>query len=117
MQRTDAERFARAWVAAWNDRDIEAVLEHYDEKITFHSPGIAVVTGKQVASVSGKPDLRAYWEDAIERAPKLYFALDQVFTGSDTVTLLYTNHRDQSVTETFIFGDNGKVVRAMAAYA
>lgn len=117
MQRVEAENFARDWVAAWNDRDIGAVLAHYDDEITFHSPGIALVTGKQVGSITGKSQLRSYWLEALERAPKLYFALDQVFTGSDAITLLYTNHRDQSVTETFIFGETGKVVRAMVAYA
>ena len=117
MQRTQAERFARDWVAAWNDRDIEAILAHYADDVVFHSPGIALVTGRDVASVTGKTELQAYWAAALARAPKLYFALEQVFIGSDTVTLLYNNHRDQSVTETFIFADNGKVVRAMAAYA
>jgi len=117
MDRTEAESFARAWVDAWNDRDIAAILAHYDDDIIFHSPGIALVTGKQVAAVTGKVELRTYWTAALERAPKLYFALDQVFIGSDTVTLLYTNHRDQAVTETFVFGEGGKIVQAFAAYA
>lgn len=116
MRKQDAKAFARSWLAAWNDRDLDAILEHYDEDIVFHSPRIADVMGGQALSVEGKPALRKYWTAALERAPKLYFELDHVFTGSKALTLLYTNHRDQRVTETFVFGETGKVVLAMAAY-
>ena len=116
MTLTEVDAFARAWVAAWNDRDIEAILEHYDEGVVFHSPRIVDVMGGDAASVTGKDNLRTYWLAALDRAPKLYFELDRVFAGSDTLTLLYANHRDQMVTETFVFGAAGKVVTAMAAY-
>jgi hypothetical protein len=43
--------------------------------------------------------------------------VDQVFTGSDALTILYTNHRQQAVAETFVFGTDGKVARSVAAYA
>jgi len=116
MTKSDAEAFARSWVAAWNDRDLDLILNHYDEAIIFHSPRIADVMGGEALLVEGKNALRAYWTLALERAPKLYFELDCVFTGSNALTLLYTNHRDQKVTETFVFGEAGKVVLAMAAY-
>lgn len=116
MNRTDAENFARDWVAAWNDHDIEAILNHYADDVVFHSPRIADVMGGQADAVVGKGALRAYWAKALEHAPKLYFELDCVFTGAGTVTLLYTNHRDQRAAETFVFGDAGKVIQAMAAY-
>ena len=116
MNRNEAETFARSWVAAWNDRDIEAILTHYDEQIVFHSPRIAQVQGGADAAVSGKAALRAYWIRALEKAPKLFFEIDRVFTGSDSVTILYTNHRDQSVTETFVFGHAGLIIEAIAAY-
>ncbi len=117
MTKQDAEAFARAWVAAWNDRDLDAILRHYDERIVFRSPRIADVMGEQDGLVEGKDALRTYWTAALSLAPKLYFELDQVFTGSNALTLLYTNHRDQRVTETFVFGNAGKVVLAIAAYA
>ncbi len=116
MNTNDAEAFARTWLAAWNDRDLDLILDHYHEEIVFHSPRIADVMGAARASIAGKDALRTYWTAALDRAPKLYFELDRVFTGSNTLTLLYTNHRDQSVTESFVFGETGKVVLAMAAY-
>ena len=111
-----AQTFAREWVKAWNDHDLEAILSHYAEDVVFHSPRIRVVTGKDVDSVSGKAALRAYWGGALERLRNLYFEIDQVMAGSDALTILYTNERSQQVAETFVFSRDGKVVRSIAAY-
>ena len=34
----DAVAFSRAWVDAWNRRDIEAVLAHFHDDAVFSSP-------------------------------------------------------------------------------
>jgi ketosteroid isomerase-like protein len=112
-----AQTFAREWVKAWNDHDLEAILSHYAEDVVFHSPRIRLVTGKNVVALNGKAALRDYWGRALELARDLYFEVDQVFTGSDALTILYTNHRQQTVAETFIFGADGKVAQSVAAYA
>lgn len=110
-------RFARDWVKAWNDHDLEAILSHYAEDVVFHSPRIRVVTGRDVDYVSGKPELRAYWGKALTLLRDLFFEVDQVLAGSDAVTILYTNERSQSVAETFVFGPDGRVKTSIAAYA
>jgi ketosteroid isomerase-like protein len=112
-----AGSFARDWVKAWNDHDLEAILAHYAEDVVFHSPRIRMVTGADTNSVSGKMALRAYWSRALAQARDLYFEVDHVYAGSDALTIVYTNHRQQSVAETFLFGSDGKVVRSVATYA
>lgn len=112
-----AQRFAREWVQAWNDHDLEAILSHYAEDVVFHSPRIRLVTGRDIDSVSGKGGLRDYWGAALSQSRDLFFEIDQVFAGSDALTILYTNHRQQSVAETFVFGAGGKVTVSVAAYA
>lgn len=116
MDADTAQRFTRDWVRAWNDHDLEAILSHYAEDVVFHSPRIRMVTGRDVDSVSGKADLRAYWDKALSMLRDLYFEVDQVLVGSDALTILYTNERSQAVSETFVFGADGKVVRGIAAY-
>lgn len=116
LSQSFAEGFARDWLAAWNDRDIERILSHYGEDIIFHSPRIAKVLGNQASSVLGKAALRDYWTKALAAAPQLFFELDNILVGSDALTILYTNHRDELVAETFVFGPEGKVIRAIAAY-
>lgn len=112
-----AQRFAREWVQAWNDHDIAAILSHYADDVVFHSPRINAVTGSSVASVSGIAALRSYWEKALALSRDLYFEIDHVYAGSDALTVVYTNHRQQSVAETFIFNGAGKVRTSVAAYA
>lgn len=116
LSRTFAEAFARDWLSAWNDRDIERILSHYGEEIIFHSPRIARVLGNEATSVFGKRALRDYWTKALGLAPQLFFELDDILVGSDALTILYTNHREELVAETFVFGPEGKVVRSIAAY-
>ena len=116
LSQSFAEGFARDWLAAWNDRDIERILSHYGEDIFFHSPRIAKVLGTSASSVSGKRALRDYWTKALGLAPQLFFELDDILVGSDALTILYTNHREELVAETFVFGPEGKVVRSIAAY-
>lgn len=116
IDRTQAETFARDWMAAWNDRDIDRILSHYSDGVVFHSPRIALVMGNNAASVSGKAALRDYWTKALARSPELFFELENVLTGSDAVTLLYTNHREDLVAETFIFDADGEVRESIAAY-
>lgn len=112
-----AQAFAREWVKVWNDHDLEAILAHYSDQVVFHSPRIRMVTGRDVDAVTGKAELRAYWGRALEQGRDLYFEIDQVFVGSDALTIVYTNHRQQTVAETFVFGSDGKVARSIAAYA
>ena len=109
--------FAAHWIADWNSHDLDRILSHYADDVVFHSPRIRMVTGQDVDAVTGKAALRAYWGKALEQARDLYFEIDQVLAGSDAITILYTNHRQQTVAETFIVGSNGKVVRSVAAYA
>ncbi len=116
LDRAKAETFARAWVSAWNDRDIDRILSHYADAVVFHSPRIALVMGNGAASISGKPALRDYWTAALERSPELFFELENVLTSSDAVTLLYTNHREELVAETFVFDREGEVRESVAAY-
>jgi hypothetical protein len=112
-----AQGFAREWVKAWNDHDLEAILSHYDENVVFHSPRIRKVTGRDVDFVAGKHELRDYWGKALGLLRDLFFETDQVLLGSDSLTILYTNERSQYVAETFTFNAGGKVIRSVSAYA
>ncbi len=116
LTRDEAEAFARSWVQAWNDRDIEAVASHYTEDIVYHSPKLASVIEYDGPFLEGKPALVEYWNAAMEGANKLYFEINSIFLSSDAMTLFFTNHRGQDVAETFIFDENSKIKECIAAY-
>ncbi len=116
LDRDFAETFARKWVQAWNDRDIDAVLADYAESVVLHSPRGRSEAGESIPRVEGMQALRAYWEQALEAAPNLFFEVDELFVSSDALTLIYLNHRSQRVAETFVFNADGKVIKTIAAY-
>ncbi|MEZ5946669.1 MAG: nuclear transport factor 2 family protein [Hyphomonas sp.] len=116
LTRAFAEEFANDWLSAWNDRDIDRILSHYADDVVFHSPRISLVMGNDATCVKGKKALQAYWTTALGSAPQLFFALDDVLVSSDAVTILYTNHREQQVAETFLFNEEGEVYLSVAAY-
>lgn len=85
----DAEGFARKWVAAWNARDIEAVVRHFTEDAQCFSPQAEEVTGSP--AVSGRAALRDYWHTATGHLDRLQFTLDHiVWDGVEELVVVYT---------------------------
>ena len=114
-----AQRFAAEWIAAWNSRDIDAVLAHYDDDIAFTSPFIIRIAGEPSGTLRGKEILRSYFEKALAAVPNLRFELIAAYKGVDSIVLNYRSYRgDGSVlaAEVLIFGDAGKVIRGFANY-
>jgi hypothetical protein len=66
--------FAESWIAAWNRRDIEAVLAHFAEEAQFVSPLARNLVGRPV--LRNKQELEDYWRAALERISVLEFRLD-----------------------------------------
>ncbi len=64
---------AEAWIAAWNRRDVEAVLSAFADNARFRSPFALQVTGR--AALEGGPAIEAYWRQALARIERLEFRL------------------------------------------
>lgn len=82
----DAEAWALGWIAAWNRRDLPAVLDRFSEEAVFRSPKAAAITGQ--GTVVGKAALETYWRAALERIGHLHFAFEQANWDPATRTLL-----------------------------
>jgi len=67
-------RFAEDWVAAWNRRDVDAVLAHYADDAQFTSPIAHSIVGRAV--LRNKQELAAYWRAGLVRITTLEFRLD-----------------------------------------
>jgi ketosteroid isomerase-like protein len=111
------EAFAQAWIEAWNQHDLEAILSHYAEDIVFISPAAAKITGDASGRVAGKAALAAYWGEALRRIPDLRFTLRSVLVGVNSVAIRYHSSRTHAeVVEVVCFGADGLVVEASAYY-
>jgi ketosteroid isomerase-like protein len=111
----DAE-FARRYYAAWNARDLEAILALYADDIEFSSPYIAALGFSPDGVIHGKVMLRAYFERALDRAPALTFTPEALCVGARGHTLIYRNHRGERAAEVHEFDSAGLVIRADATY-
>ena len=97
MTREEAWSLANEWIAAWNAHDLDAIMAHYDETIELISPVAAQLLALPDGKVSGKVNLRAYFQRGLEFYPQLQFRLEDVLWGIDSVVLYYTNQKGNAV--------------------
>jgi len=114
VTRAEVDAFVAGWIDAWNRRDIEAVLAHFADGVTFTSPVAAAITGS--ATVRGKDAIRAYWQAALARSTRLVFTLDHALWDTEGRELAIVYERDADgarsrMCEMLAFDAAGRVVR------
>ena len=115
ISREFGEEFAKEWIQAWNNHDLDRILSHYSEDFTMSSPYIAQIVGIPSSSLRGKPAVRAYWAAAFQKMPTLKFDLVQTLVGAESVVIYYRGARGMAA-EVFFFGQDHLVHRAAAHY-
>jgi hypothetical protein len=111
----DAVEFSREWAAAWNRRDIEAVLSHFADDAVFTSPVAQRVGFAPDGVVRGKDALRAYWRVALENNPNLHFRVTGVYSGIDTIAIGFQTQQGVDRIEILRFAD-GLVVEGHGTF-
>src|SRR5437879_1261117 len=119
MNRLAMIEFANDWVAAWNRKDLEAILSHFSEDATFISQRAKEILG--TATIIGKSDLRRYWAIAMQRIGRFDFRLDRALWDPEALelTVVYTNTRDGNAVracELMKFDSSGIQVAGEALY-
>jgi hypothetical protein len=114
----DADRFASSWLAAFNARDVDAIMAHYAEGIEHSSPTVVRLLREPSGIVRGKAALRAYFVKALDAAgPSLHYATTRVYAGAHVVTILYDRSGGKLVAETFHLDEHGLILRSYVAHA
>lgn len=111
-----AKAFADSWYAAWNARDLDAIMAHYDEQIRHSSPFIKRYTNSDAPAIVGTAAVRDYFDRALQRNPTLRFDPLHVTTGLESVILVYRRMNGDLAAEVFFFTGAGKVVRSVSHY-
>jgi hypothetical protein len=117
VTRDDAWKLANHWVAAWNARDLDSIMTHYEDAIELTSPVAARLLGTSDGKVVGKANLRAYFQRGLEAYPELHFRLEDVLWGINSVVLLYINQKGTRTAEFMELSATGKVARVVANYS
>lgn len=111
----DTIEFSRTWEAAWNRRDVEAVLEHFAEDAMFTSPVVQQLGFAEDGIVRGKDALRRYWLTGLDKNPDLRFRVTAVYRGIDTIVIAFQNERGVDRAEILKFSD-GLVVEGHGTF-
>jgi hypothetical protein len=111
-----ARAFAASWYAAWNSRNLDAIMAHYADSIEHSSPFIARYNGTSDPSIRGSAPLREYFARALAANPALQFHPQHLTIGTQTVILIYRRHNGDLAAELFAFDPAGKIVRSISHY-
>jgi len=111
----DAGDFAARWAAAWNARDLAAVLAHFAEDVVFTSPLAAQIDPATSGMVRGKAALSAYWTAALAKNPDLHFRVTEVFEGVDSILIRFRTERGADRIEALRFRD-GVIVEGHGSF-
>jgi len=101
----DAASFGREWEAAWNRRDVEAVLKHFHPDAVFASPIAKQIGFSDGGVVKGKSALRRYWTAALLQNPDLRFQVTKVYQGIESIVIAYQNQHRLDRVEVLFFKD------------
>jgi hypothetical protein len=115
----DADARGAAWANAWNTRDIDAVLAHFDENVTFRSSIAADLMGH--GTINGKSELRAYWVKALAGISSLHFTVERVLWDAELreLAVMYVaglGDKRRHACERMRLDERGVVVEADALY-
>ena len=105
-----AEEFARSWIAAWNDRDLDRVLSYYATDVVFLSPTAESRLGN--GRLEGRANLDACWRPRLDEQSDLRLDLIDVLIGHQCLTILFRNQLGTFAAQTFEFRTDGKVSRS-----
>jgi ketosteroid isomerase-like protein len=116
MDHIDAVAFSREWEAAWNRRDVEAVLKHFHDDAVFTSPVAKQIGFADDGVVKGKDALRRYWNAALKQNPDLHFQITGIFQGVDRIAIAFKNQKGVDRVEILVFRD-GLVIEGHGTFA
>jgi limonene-1,2-epoxide hydrolase len=92
MGSTENFSLARAWLAAFNAHDVDALVALYAEQCTHTSPKIRVLHPETGGKLVGKQALAKWWKEAIARLPGLHYEETALTADEDRVFMEYVRH-------------------------
>lgn len=90
MNTQQNKAIAHKWFEAFNEHNLEKLLKLYDEKAKHYSPKLKIRQPHTNGLVQGKAQLRAWWADAFERLPSLYYEVKTLTADTGIVFMEYT---------------------------
>jgi ketosteroid isomerase-like protein len=100
---------ADGWIAAWNSRNLDLLMDHYAEEIIFSSPASARRWNAQDGKLIGKQALERHFKKAFEEFPEMKIMDINLLIGTDGVLLVYRRETGKISADYVQFDLAGKV--------
>lgn len=100
-QRFDAISIVVDWIDACKQRQLDVLLDLYDDK--------AIVECCEGGNFTGRSQLERYWRPRLVRAGRDAFAIDALMPEEDGVSLDYRDYDGRPMRTRFRFTPGGKI--------
>ena len=110
-----ANRFAEAWITAWNKDDLNEILDRYADDLPFYSPFISLLKFNNEGVITNKTDLKKYFQIGLDTYPDLHF--HNCLVGIDTLVIYYTSVNGRMAAEVFEPDEQGKAMKVYCNYS
>jgi len=94
MSESPAVAIAKKWFDAFNQHDLEKLLELYDNNARHFSPKLKIRSPETNGLIIGKKALGAWWKDCFERLPTLKYIPKNFIADGSNVFMEYTRQVD-----------------------
>ncbi len=106
------QEIAKAWLKAFNDHDLEALLSLYAEDAKHFSPKLKQRLPETNGLIRGKEAMMSWWQDAFQRLPSLQYIEISITADTQKVFMEYIRKveggEDMAVAEILVIR-NGKI--------
>ncbi len=116
MDRQQARIRAEQWIGAWNERNLDAIMEHYTPSVRFSAPTVISRWKKADGILMGTDALRQHFKRGLERAPNLHFELVDVLMGVDGMTIVYRRETGALVVDVVLLNEDYQGVEVRVYY-
>ncbi|WP_188051418.1 nuclear transport factor 2 family protein [Flavobacterium sp. GP15] len=83
------QSIAFKWFETFNNKELEKLLSLYDEDAVHFSPKLKILKPETNGFVTGKQQLREWWQDAFDRLPSLNYKVKTLTANGDRVFMEY----------------------------
>src|SRR4051812_12834763 len=89
-----SHHIALRWLEAFNAHNLEDLLGLYDDAAIHHSPKLKSSRPETEGLIQGKPALRSWWKEALDRLPSLQYDPRTLTADESRVFMEYTRKVD-----------------------
>jgi ketosteroid isomerase-like protein len=83
---------ALAWFEAFNEHNLERLLELYHDNAEHYSPKLKLRLPATQGLIKGKASLRSWWRDSFDRLPSLRYEVISLTANDQRVFMEYIRH-------------------------